>query len=291
MTLVQLRHLIALADSGSFSASAKAVHLTQPALSRSIRALEDELGQALLDRVGRRSELTAFGRSVLERARHLVFEADDLHASAQRSRAGRSGHLRIGLGSGPAALLMTPLLLEAASAHPALRLDIARGTDGLMKALRERHLDAVIVDARTVPAAADLRFEPLREQRGAFMCRREHPLARRRAVTFAELQAFPIASTPLSDEVARVLVERYGPQAHPAQCVSLRSEDIASLVATAQASDTVVLAIRAAGRALAEIKTDPPLAANARFALITLAGRTEAPALGMVRQVVAKLLR
>ena len=72
MTLVQLRHLISLAQTGSFSKSADALFLTQPALSRSIRALEDELGQPLFDRIGRRSELTPFGREVVERARQLV---------------------------------------------------------------------------------------------------------------------------------------------------------------------------------------------------------------------------
>ena len=54
MTLVQLKHLIALADSGSFSKAAQALFLTQPALSRSIRALEDELHSPLFDRIGRR---------------------------------------------------------------------------------------------------------------------------------------------------------------------------------------------------------------------------------------------
>ena len=68
MTLVQLRHLISLAKTGSFSKSALAVFLTQPALSRSIRALETELGQPLFDRIGRHSEVTPFGREVVERA-------------------------------------------------------------------------------------------------------------------------------------------------------------------------------------------------------------------------------
>jgi hypothetical protein len=65
MTLVQLRHLIALAHTGSFSKAAQAQFLTQPALSRSIRALEDELGLPLFDRVGRRVELTPFGHEPL----------------------------------------------------------------------------------------------------------------------------------------------------------------------------------------------------------------------------------
>jgi DNA-binding transcriptional LysR family regulator len=75
MTLVQLRHLLSLALTGSFSKSAAVLFLTQPALSRSIRALEAELGQPLFDRIGRRSEVTPFGREVVERARQIVLAA------------------------------------------------------------------------------------------------------------------------------------------------------------------------------------------------------------------------
>ena len=101
MTLVQLRHLLSLAQTGSFSRSAEALFLTQPALSRSIRALEDELGQALFDRVGRRSELTPFGREVVARARVLVGAADDLRDSGAQVARGDAGSLRIGSGLRP----------------------------------------------------------------------------------------------------------------------------------------------------------------------------------------------
>ena len=109
MTLVQLRHLLSLAQTGSFSKSASALFLTQPALSRSIRALELELGQALFDRIGRRSEATPFGREVVARARQLVEGADDLRDSGAQMALGNVGTLRIGLGSGPGAMLMAPL--------------------------------------------------------------------------------------------------------------------------------------------------------------------------------------
>lgn len=78
MTFVQLRHFLSVAETGSFTRSAKALSITQPALSRSIHALEEVLGRALFDRVGRRSELSHFGREMLERARHLVGDAQEL---------------------------------------------------------------------------------------------------------------------------------------------------------------------------------------------------------------------
>lgn len=295
MTLVQLKHLIALAESGSFSRSAESMFLTQPALSRSIRALEDELGQPLFDRIGRHSELTPFGREVLARARQVVLDADELLDSGRRMAAGEVGVLRIGMGSGPGAMLMTPLLMAVATQRPGLHVEVSRATTALLvQALRERALDALVVDVRSLVPAPDLCVDTVSEMRGAFLCRPGHPLAEQAArdgsVAFADVQRHPIASTPLSDEVARVLMERYGPEAHPAQCVTLRCEEIPSLVAVARGSDTVLIAIRAAGPELVELALQPPLRFNARFGLVTLAARTQAPGLAIVRELMRNLL-
>jgi DNA-binding transcriptional LysR family regulator len=292
MTLVQLRHLISLARTGSFSKSAQALHLTQPALSRSIRALEDELGMPLFDRVGRSNELTAFGREVLERSRHLVSEADELRDSGRRLREGEGGTVRVGMGSGPGAMLMTPFLMHMAKHHPRMRVAVARGgTDLLVQSLRERSLDALVVDARSLEPAPDLELGLVREMRGTFLCRRGHPLARLRSVAFEAVQRYPIASTPLSDEVARTLVEAYGPQAHPAHCVTLQCEEVPSLVEVVRQSDAVLLAIRAAAPGLVELKMDPPMDGVARFGLVTLRRRTEAPALAILRTLMQALMR
>lgn len=294
MTLVQLRHLISLAQTGSFSKSAALLFITQPALSRSIRALEDELGQPLFDRIGRHSELTPFGRNTVQQARELVLAADDLRSSGRQARAGGDGGvLRVGLGSGPGAMLMTPLLLKMAQEQPRLRLDIARAsTDRLVQALRERQLDALVVDTRSLRPAPDLNAQFLHEMTGAFLVRRGHPLARRRGpIAFEDLLRYPVASTPLSDEVARVLVERYGPAAHPSACVTLRCEEVPSLVDVARQSDAVLLAVRAAASDLVALQLQPPLAATARFGLVTLRRRTAPPGVDTLRELMQQCLQ
>jgi hypothetical protein len=120
---------------------------------------------------------------------------------------------------------------------------------------------------------------------------RGHPLARRRGgVSFDDLLRYPIASTPLSDEVARVLIERYGAHAHPGDCVTLRCEEIPSLVEVARHTDAVLLAIRAAAPELMELDMRPALVATARFGLVTLARRSEAPGLADLRALMAQCL-
>jgi hypothetical protein len=109
------------------------------------------------------------------------------------------------------------------------------------------------------------------------MCSKKHPLAKRKSVTLAQIATYPVASTPLSDEVARVLVERYGALAHPEQLVQLRCEEVSSLLDVARNTNTVVLAVRALAPDLVELPVLPALNANARFGWVSLKARTESP--------------
>ncbi|MGX6565636.1 LysR family transcriptional regulator, partial [Cupriavidus necator] len=212
MNLIQLKHLIALAETGSFSQAAARLHLTQPALSRSIQALESELGMALVDRIGKRNELTPFGQLALERARRIAFEAGELKQSACDLQAGEAGMLRIGLGSGPGAMLMTPFLVHMAKHHPKVRLTISRGaTNVQLQQLRGRALDGIVIDLRSLVPGSDLNVERLPDLRAGFICRSGHPLHKLPCIRFEDLLAYPIASSPLSDEVARILVAHFGP--------------------------------------------------------------------------------
>ena len=296
MNLRQLEHLTALAEHGSFSRAAERLHLTQSALSRSIQSLEDELGARLLDRAGKRSTLTPLGEAVLARARRMTLEAAEIRRSVELLRQGEAGTIRVGLGSGPGALLMTPLLTHVAARHPDVRVAIARGSTALqVQQLRDRELDALVVDARRLAPAPDLVIEPLVELRGGFVCRAGHPLAAQAAVTFDALRRYPIATTPLSDDVARMLTAHYGPAADP-RAAALICEDVGSLLDAVRQTDAVFLGIVAAARAgiasgqLAEVRMAPPFTGGARFAYVRLAGRTEAPVMQVLRRFVAERL-
>ena len=297
MNLRHLEHWLALADTGSFSRAAEKLHITQSALSRSIQSLEEELGGPLVDRIGKRNELTPLGHSVLERARRIVQEAADLQQGAALLQQGGMGSLRVGLGSGPGALLMTPWLVHMARNHPTVKVGITRGPAELqLQQLRDRLLDALVVDVRRVVPAADLHIEGVTDAPASLVCRRGHPLLQNTpaSVSFDALLAYPVASTPLSAEVARMLVARYGPRADPAQLITLQCEEIASLIDTVRQTDAVYLGILGAVRGwldsgeLVQLPMRPSLDAGARFALITLAGRTELPVMAEFRRFVTQ---
>jgi DNA-binding transcriptional LysR family regulator len=164
--------------------------------------------------------------------------------------------------------------------------------------LRERQLDALVVDVRRVEAAPDLVMTQVVEMRAGFVCRQGHPLLERAAkgLAFDALLAYPIASIELSQEVARLLVDHYGPQANPAQMTTLQCEDIASLLDVVGQTDAIYLGILGAAREglaqgrLVELPMQIPLKGQARLALITLAGRTELPVMSVFRSFVQSYL-
>lgn len=289
MTLVQLRHLVCLADLGSYVQASKALFLTQPALTRSIQSLEEEMGGRLFDRLGRRIELTALGREVLYRARQLVSDAEALKQTGKVMHAGLIGVMRMGLSSAPGALFSTPLMLYMAEHHPRLKVEISRGhTDVLLKQLLDQQLDGAIVDIRAMRPSSQLQVAQAFELATGFLVRKDHPLTRLdRAATLPDLQHYPIASTPLSDEVARILMSCYGPDANPDSLVTLRCDETLSIVELARCSDAIVLTAKGVAPDLMVLDVTPSLNATARFGLVTLSKRQEAPAMRILREQLA----
>ncbi|MEY4344707.1 MAG: hypothetical protein RL032_539 [Pseudomonadota bacterium] len=297
MNIKHLEHLLALADTGSFSRAAEKLFMTQSALSRSIQSLEDDLGGKVLDRIGKRNELTPLGLDVVARARHIVRDTAELRHSAQLLQEGGKSSISVGLGSGPGALLTIPLMCAAAQRYPAMRVAITRGpTELQVQQLRSRQLDAMVVDMRRVAPAIDLNIESLSEIRTGFIAKANHPLAAKQAVTFEDITKYPVASIPLSDEVVRLLVAQYGALANPSAMVTLACEDVAGLLATVAQTQAIYLGVVAAAKAglqegsLVELPIKPKLKVAARFAYVTLAGRTEAPVMGWFRQFVQEHL-
>ncbi len=299
MNLRHLEHWLALAETGSFSRAAEKLHITQSALSRSIQALEDELGGPLVDRIGKRNELTPLGWTVLERARRIVHEAEELKLGAVALQQGGMGSLRLGLGSGPGAMLMTPWLTYMATHHPGVKVSITRGpTELQLQQLRDRSLDVLVVDVRRVVPAADLHIGPTFDMPAGMICRAGHPLLDRypEGVPFEALLAYPMATIPLSGEVARALVARYGAKADPAQFTTLQCEEIASLLQTVRQTDAVYIGILGAAREelsrgeLVVFPVLPRLNFGALLGMVTLVGRTELPVMGVFRDFVERIL-
>jgi DNA-binding transcriptional LysR family regulator len=278
-----------LAKTGSFIKSSENLFVTQPALSRSIKSLEDELGAKLFDRQGRRTSLTAFGEEILRRSEVLLDLAKDIKNTHRNFKNGLSGQVRIGMGSGPGALVMTKLLQHIAVHYPHLHIEVARGKTGmLIESLRARKLDALIINARSMKPSQDLKMEIIYETPGAFMVRKDHPLIKLQIIKMDDIRKYPIASTALSEETEKTIIDRYGKDANLDNLVNIKCSEISSLVEVAKHSNTVLLAIRNSALDLEEIILTPPLNATARFGFVTIENRTESPLLGHIRSFIEK---
>ncbi|MDM0002361.1 LysR family transcriptional regulator [Variovorax sp. J22P240] len=112
LNLDQLRTLVSIADLGTFSAAAQALHLAQPTVSLHISELESRLGARLVVRGSRRVTPTAAGAALVERARRLLRDADDAVDAVRRQAEGRVGRVRLGTSTGVVIELL-PRVLEA----------------------------------------------------------------------------------------------------------------------------------------------------------------------------------
>lgn len=208
MSLRHLRVLLALTDGGSISAAAEALHVTQPAISKTLAELEQGLGQTLFARRGRRIRATALGDRLITLGRKL--EAD-LRRSGEDVASlvrGTSGELLIGATNAA----LTDLLPDAMAAmkveFPGAALSVrTHALTTMFDDLRTGRLDLVIARVEPQEAPADLEGQRLQTQHEVVAISAGHPLARSRRISWEALsdQAW---IWPLPGTRMRVLQDR-----------------------------------------------------------------------------------
>src|SRR5437868_5869043 len=125
LNLDQLRTLVSIADLGSFSAAARALHLAQPTVSLHISELESRLGAKLVLRGNRRIAPTAAGAALVERARQLLRDADEAVAAVRRQAEGRTGRVRLGTSTGVVVDLLPQVLEALEERHAGIDVEVS----------------------------------------------------------------------------------------------------------------------------------------------------------------------
>lgn len=163
MEISQLRTLIHVAELGSLSKASDRLHIAQPALSRQIRLLEEELGTRLFDRHGRGMVMTEQGRDVLLHALRVMSELEEIRAVVLDEGAPLRGHVSIGMPPTASDILSEPLVSAFREAHPEATLRIVSAYSGyLLDWLHRGEIDAAILyDPKSARA---LRTQPLLEE-------------------------------------------------------------------------------------------------------------------------------
>ncbi|QPS09971.1 LysR family transcriptional regulator [Delftia acidovorans] len=185
MNLRQLQCFIVVAEELNFRRAAQRLHMTQPPLSRQIKALEDRLGTRLFDRRGRSTVLTAAGERFLDQARELMRHADGM-VSAFLARAEQPMELRIGITMVIDAGLFSWIEPEFAARHPNIRLHVTRQTSvQSIQNLNAGTLDAAIIG---MPShTSGLTVEHLRDEPMVVGLSITHPAAMRQELALRDL--------------------------------------------------------------------------------------------------------
>lgn len=202
MDVRQLSTLVAIADHGTFSAAARALYTVQSNVSNHIARLEKELGVTLVDRA--HGGLTDDGARVVERARRILNEIDDISADMSSRHETVSGQTRIGVIGTTARWLIPGFLGELSEQHPDVRVIVQEGaTSSLVPNVLTGQLNGAIVH---LPVdEPELVIEPLFAEDLLLLAADGHPLADRNTMPLADLHDVPLLLPPPGAALRRVL--------------------------------------------------------------------------------------
>jgi DNA-binding transcriptional LysR family regulator len=190
-----MRHVIAVADHGSFVRAATALGLSQSALSRSIQSVEGVVGSSLFVRTATGVEPTDGGRVFLARIRQILRLTEDLDRDFAGERGQLVGQVLVGCGVFPASTVLPDALARFVVAFPGVAVRVmVRDWDELLRKLRTREIEYFVAEFSTFEGEGDLDIEPLQPHPTFILARRDHPLAGRGPLGLADCFDYPIAA-------------------------------------------------------------------------------------------------
>ncbi len=207
MDIAALKAFIAVAETGSFSLAAERLFLTQPAVSKRIAALEEELEARLFDRIGRRVTLTEAGRALLPRARRILVDIEDSVRAVSSLSGEVRGTLRFATSHHIGLHRLPPTLRRFTREHPQVRLDIRfMDSETACQSVEHGELELAVVTLPPQPAPA-LEARTVWPDPLAVVVAGDHPLAGRRRVPLDDLARYP-AILPSPATYTRQIAER-----------------------------------------------------------------------------------
>lgn len=190
MEFHQLRYFVAVADHGNFTRAAESCLVAQPSLSQQIIKLEKELGRPLFDRLGRTARLTDAGRVLYEQAVSVLANVEDAKRRVSGADGAAAGRIAVGAIPTIAPYLLPPILRDFRRAYPRAEIAVQEDyTEHTIKSCLTGELDLAIL---ALPVEHEqLHVEPLYREELLLATAAQHPLARQRRVTLADIQGQP----------------------------------------------------------------------------------------------------
>ncbi|WP_446831671.1 LysR family transcriptional regulator [Candidatus Foliamicus sp.] len=187
--LKQLRHFVSVVDTGNITRAAELAYITQPALTRSIKKMEQRMGAILLDRGPRSITPTEAGRVLYRYAKIIINQAERALADVTAVSKGEQGHVHIGIAALFAPTLVSHLIPHLSAKFPGLHTRITEGFfEDLVAGLMEGEIDVLLSNFPPGVVPPDVILKPLFQVRAEFVVGASHPLASSDKVTAEDLR-------------------------------------------------------------------------------------------------------
>lgn len=235
MELRHLRYFAAVAAHGSFNRAAQVLHLTQPALSRQVKDLEEELGVPLFVRGKNAVKLSDAGERFYEDAREILNRAE---SAVQRIRGDKREVLRVGYAPSATAGILPRALERFQTRHPGARVELLDVTPPeMMRLAKEGRLDVIVALEPSVTTAPGYQWSELRRLNLVLVMRPDNPLAKLKRVPPRRLRDVPLVG------LARETFPEYVPHIRSIlkphevvpSFVALESDGVSTLFASVEA--------------------------------------------------------
>lgn len=238
-----LRHAIALANHRNYARAAKALHISQPTLTRSIQALEARLGCRLFDRRSRAVLPTPAGDEMLKHARQVIASSQALEDGIQQFRGLNTGTLSIGLGPYAASILAGKALGRFNAQHPGIRITaMIDDWVNLPRRLKAREFDLVLMETSQLETDHDLEIRPLIPHQGFLFCSGTHPMLKAESPSLESLIGYPFVLPTLPQRLLTMFGTLFagGDTASPLDRLSIIQSNDVSLIRDAVANSQAI---------------------------------------------------
>jgi DNA-binding transcriptional LysR family regulator len=233
MDLRQLEVIRAIAESGSFTAAGEKLHVSQSAISRQVLLLEEELGEPVFHRVGRRVRITPAGESLLQLSHRVFQDLEDTIAAISDRQESLKGTLRLVGGMTVGLYVFPTLLTEIRRAHPQLDLKISAGSTE--RCIAQLRAGVAELGMLTLPIdVPDLVSVPALKEELLLVGDSTHPLAKKRKIAPADLHHLPFVLFETGSNTRRV-VDEFFVKEHVAPQIVMETENVEILKAMVKA--------------------------------------------------------
>ncbi len=274
MELRHLRSFLAVAEALSFTKAAEQLRIAQPALSRQVQSLEEEIGVDLLRRSPRGVTLTAEGKLLLEEARDVLRRADESIKKVRALARGEYGELHIGYAPTPTVEILPPALAAFQKTVPEVKVLLHdMSSDEIVDGLRNGGLQLAITAWPSAEYHPDMDFESLKTYPVCAILPATHPLARLKTIPIGKFAAEPIVT----------LNRKNYPDAHSVLEELFRSLGIKPRIVLECDSGSSVITAVEAGRGIALFAPVLKLVAGNRLRYRPVTGITDVVQVGIVR--------